>query len=383
MTTGHDATQLPIVVDRDSTTPLYLQVAQAVEAAIVSGSLAPGSRLEGEVSMATRLGLSRPTVRQGLQELTERGLVQRERGVGTQVLDRRTPSDDGSRNGLHHTPAGRHMPGTLTGNIGLAVPDFANPFFAETAQFIERRARELGYFLLTADTDEDPATELATIARMRDQADGLIIAAPRAADDQIRELLADAQNAVLINRRVPGLAGVNVDISIGMNQAVAHLAALGHSHVGYVAGPATSRAGHRIEASLREAAQVHGCEIHTLGHVEPNHAGGFAAADVVIAAKVTAVVAHNDLVAFGLISRLIKRGLQVPDDISVIGCDNIPFGTMLTPTLSTVAVDRSRLGRAAVDLLARQLFNGEDIRGLDVPITSQLVVRDSTERPRA
>jgi DNA-binding LacI/PurR family transcriptional regulator len=97
---------------------------------------------------------------------------------------------------------------------------------------------------------------------------------------------------------------------------------------------------------------------------------------------VTAVVAHNDLIAFGLISRLIDRGVRVPEDVSVIGFDNIPFSAMLTPTLTTVAVDRGRLGQAAMDLLARGLVQAEPISSVDVSIASQLVVRESTGHPR-
>nr|WP_269142075.1 substrate-binding domain-containing protein [Georgenia yuyongxinii] len=262
--------------------------------------------------------------------------------------------------------------------MGLAVPDFSNPFFSGIAQVIERRARQLGYFLLMADTDEDPATELSTLQRMSEQVDGVIAVAPRAGDEDLHGVLAGMENVVLINRQLPGLASVNVDVALGMRQAVAHLAALGHRDLGYIGGPEASRAGRTIAASLRAAATEFGCQLSELAHVEPNHRGGFAAADVVVASKVTAVVAHNDLIAFGLISRLVERGLAVPDDVSVIGCDDIPFSSMLTPTLTSVAVDPDRVGRSAVDLLMRSIHAGEDIGAVEVTVPSQLVVRAST-----
>ena len=78
--------QLPVVLDRDSPVPLYHQLAQAIEAAIINGELQPGDRLENELSLTTRLGLARPTARQAIGELARKGLVVRKRGVGTQVL---------------------------------------------------------------------------------------------------------------------------------------------------------------------------------------------------------------------------------------------------------------------------------------------------------
>lgn len=101
--------QLDIVLDRDSPMPLYHQLAQAIESAIRSGELAPGDRLENELSMTTRLGLARPTARQAIGELARRGLVVRKRGVGTQVLSARINRetrlsslyDDLDRSGRH------------------------------------------------------------------------------------------------------------------------------------------------------------------------------------------------------------------------------------------------------------------------------------------
>ncbi|XBH20448.1 GntR family transcriptional regulator [Jonesiaceae bacterium BS-20] len=364
-----------IEIDRTSTIPIYLQVAAAFEEAILSGVLTPGSRLESENSLVSRLGLSRPTVRQGIQDLAEKGLVTRTQGVGTHVVNKvpltssRTTSESaagakGSR------PSGTEI-------FGFAVPDLANPFFAEIAQVVERRSRELSYFLLTADTDEDPSKELETIGRMKDHVDGLIIAAPRASDEELSQVLLGLPNVVLINRRIDGIASVAVDVGVGMRQSIAHLAAMGHSSIGYVGGPEQSRAGRAIASSLHDAAKEFDSEVREIAHVQANHTGGFAAADLVIASGVTAVVAHNDLIAFGLISRLVQRGLRVPEDISVVGCDNIPFSQMLTPTLTSVAMDRQRLGKAAVDILARKL-EGEDTSKVQLTIPSQLIVRNST-----
>lgn len=364
-----------IEIDRSSTTPIYLQIAGAFEEAIAAGLLAPGARLESENSLVARLGLSRPTVRQGIQDLAEKGLVVRTRGVGTHVAPDVPPLRSAKRLRAGGTSEDAGDKGTKI--FGLVVPDLSNPFFAEVAQVIEQRAREFNHFLLTADTDEDSSKELETISRISGHVDGLIVAAPRASDEELESVLPGLPNVVLINRRVDGIASVAVDVAVGMHQSVAHLVAMGHQVIGYVAGPEQSRAGRAIASSLQKSAAKFGCEVKEVAHVQANHTGGFAAADLVIASGVTAVVAHNDLIAFGLISRLVQRGLRVPEDISVVGCDNIPFGQMLTPTLTSVAMDRQRLGRTAVDLLARNLA-GEDISHVQQTIPSQLIVRNST-----
>lgn len=85
----HDPTEIPVPVDRESTVPLYLQLAAAIEGAVRDGVLAPGARIENELSLSKRLGLSRPTVRQGIQELVDKGMLVRKRGVGTQVVESR------------------------------------------------------------------------------------------------------------------------------------------------------------------------------------------------------------------------------------------------------------------------------------------------------
>src|SRR5699024_1700771 len=125
-------------------------------------------------------------------------------------------------------------------------PDLSNPFFSEIAQIVEAHARQLGYFVLTAGTNDDSSAEIATLSRMLHLVEGLIAVAPRADDEALLDFLGKAPRTVLVNRQISGAAGVNVDVNIGMREAMYHLSALGHSRIGYVAGPTSSRASKSI-----------------------------------------------------------------------------------------------------------------------------------------
>lgn len=237
-----------------------------------------------------------------------------------------------------------------TGNLGLVVPDLSNPFFAGIAKGIQTRAREQDHAVFVADTDEDPAAEARVAAALGRQVDGLILCSARMSDAELRTIGARSR-LVLLNRRVPDVPAVTVANADGMRQAVAHLAALGHRRVAFVAGPASSWSNTERSAGLVAAAAESRVELLQTGHFAPQFSGGVAAADLVVASGATAVIAYNDVVALGLLSRLAARGIRVPDDVSVVGCDDIPMSSMTHPALTTVQLPKEQAGRAGVDLL--------------------------------
>ena len=156
---------------------------------------------------------------------------------------------------------------------------------------------------------------------------------------------------VLLNRRVSKVPAVTIDNADGIRQAVAHLQALGHHRVGYVAGPRTSWSNKERLRGLRAATTAAGLDLIEVGAVAPTFAGGVAAADLVLSAGVTAVFAYNDLIALGLLNRFRSKNVAVPGDISVISVDDIMFSEMVSPSLTTLAQPKEQLGRVGVDLL--------------------------------
>ncbi|UJP40110.1 LacI family DNA-binding transcriptional regulator [Cellulomonas palmilytica] len=267
--------------------------------------------------------------------------------------------------------AARELAGGRTGNLAVVVPDIANPFFAGLVKGVQARARELGYGVFVADADDDPRLEAELVAQVGAQADGTILASPRMSDDEVARL-PDDRPFVLVNRRHDAHASVVVDNTDGMRQAVRHLHALGHRRIGFAGGPAGSWSDARRRDGLEVAAHgLHRLEVVDLGAFPATTAGGTAAADVVAATGVTAVLAHNDLVALALLDRLRTRGIRTPEDVSVVGHDDT-VAVLGSPRLTTVAVPLARLGRAAVDRLL------DDDPGPDVPLPVELVVRAST-----
>jgi LacI family transcriptional regulator len=263
-----------------------------------------------------------------------------------------------------------------TGNVGLVVPDLANPFFAGVVKGVQSRARDAGYSVFIADSDEDPAVEIDLVRSLGKQVDGLLLCSPRMTADELRSAASGAR-LVLLNRRVDDIPAVTFDGLGGMRQAVAHLVALGHRRIAYVGGPRTSWSDQDRLAGLTTAVEDAAAVLVEVGNFQPGFAGGVAAADLVLAAGVTAVVAFNDVMAFGLISRFASRPVAVPGGISVVGCDDIAMSTMANPSLTTVAMPMTQSGRVAVDLLLR-LLEQPDREPTHLELETHLMVRQST-----
>src|SRR3954470_21283241 len=227
--------------------------------------------------------------------------------------------------GYHPNRAARGLSTGRTGNIGLLVPDLANPFFPSVVKGVQARAHEADYAVFLADTDEDSAAEAGLVRRLAKQVDGIVLCSPRMPDEELRTLVADTP-VVLVNRRIAKVPSVTPEFPDAMRQAVSHLTALGHRKIGYVAGPRSSWANRERLRSLKAAASE--IELVEIGNVSPQFEGGVAAADQVLAAGVTAVIGYNDLVALGLLNRFTARGVAVPGDISLLGFDDIPLAAM-------------------------------------------------------
>jgi DNA-binding LacI/PurR family transcriptional regulator len=264
-----------------------------------------------------------------------------------------------------------------TGNIGLIVPDLANPFFPGVVKGMQARAREADYAVFVADTDEDPVVEQSLVRVLAKQVDGLIIGSPRMSEEELRAAATETP-VVLLNRRVGRIPSVTVDNVDGVRQAVAHLVALGHSRIGYVEGPKTSWANRERLRGLRTVTSASGVELVELGSFLPQFEGGVAAADQVLAANVSAVIAYNDLVALGLLSRFSARGVDVPGSISIVGIDDIVASSMVHPALTSVSLPKELTGRAGVDMLLTLMENPDRAGSTRRELPAHLMVRGST-----
>ncbi len=252
-----------------------------------------------------------------------------------------------------------------TGNLGLIVPDLTNPFFPDVVKGMQARAREMDYAVFIADTDEDPGVELTLVRALTKQVDGIVLCSPRMGEEDLRAA-AEETPLVLLNRRVGRIPSVTVDNVDGVRQAVAHLVALGHRRIGYVEGPRTSWANRERLRGLRAVTSSSGVQLVELGSFLPQFEGGVAAADQVLAANVSAVIAYNDLVALGLLNRFAARGIDVPNSISVVGCDDIIASSMVHPALTSISLPKAMTGRAGVDMLLQLMEDNGRAGSVDV-----------------
>ncbi len=266
--------------------------------------------------------------------------------------------------------AARSLKTGRTNNIGLIVADLANPFFPPLIKAAQAAARRQDYHLFVADTGEDPVEEENLVLAFSKQVDGIVLCSPRLSNKAL-EKLSEQVSFVLVNRRIRGLTTVVMDVANGARAAMEHLVSLGHRRVALVAGPAGSWTSGEIRKAVLE---IPGLDTVVIGPNSPTEEGGIAAAPKVAEAGVTGVLAYNDLVAIGLIEGLEVLGVDVPDDVSVIGFDDSVTGRLYRPKLTTVAMPASDAGRMAVDLLIQSMSAA-------TVLETHLVVRESTAPP--
>jgi len=281
-----------------------------------------------------------------------------------------------------------------THNIGLIIADIANPFFPPLIKAAESQARQRDYHIFIADTNEDPAAEEDLVHALAKQVDGVLLCSPRMSNSLIEQLSREVP-LVVINRQVTGLPAVVMDVGQGARLAVEHLTGLGHREIALLGGPRGSWTNREIRRSATAAARAAEANLTVLGPNPPTEGGGIAVAEQVRRSGATAVLAYNDLMAIGLIEGLDTLGLRVPQDVSVVGIDDIALSRLTRPKLTTVATPTAAAGRTAVDMLlqhdgslsARAGRGGGRTATTDdrrttaqVTLQTELVIRDSTGR---
>ena len=281
--------------------------------------------------------------------------------------------------GYRPSPAARSLITGRTANIGIVVPDLGNPFFTGVLKSVQARAREAGYAVLVGDSDEDPAAEEELVRMMAKQVDGVLLCSPGIKDGLITALAAN-QPLTLLNRRIRGIGATLMDSAGGMRQIVGHLADLGHERCAYLNGPRNSWSNRERRRGLRAAARQRNVEIVELGPFPPRYDGGVQAADLAVAADVTAILAYNDVMALGVLARLRDLGIDVPGRLSVTGFDDLVFAAVCAPPLTTVAMPVQQAGRSAVDLLLGQLDH-KDTATTQLDLPTHLIVRATTAAP--
>lgn len=277
------------------------------------------------------------------------------------------------------SPVARSLALGRTATIALIVPDLANPMFQDVLRGLSLAAGAHGHRLLIAESNEHVETEEGLAIEARRRCDGLVLASPRLPAEDLARLAGQLSPLVLINRKLPGVPSLSVDHAAGISDLVAHLLSLGHRRIAYLAGPPASTSNQdRLDALLRLSQGGQAFELVQLA-CGATFENGHAMAGQVVGTGATAVVAYNDMVAFGALSGLHELGVPVPGQISITGFDDIPFARFTTPPLTTAAVPKNVLGRQAWSRLW-DLLQGEPPAEPAEDLRPRLLVRGSTGR---
>lgn len=259
------------------------------------------------------------------------------------------------------------------GMIGLIVSDITNPFFPPLVRTIQHAVAGQDWSLMLLDAEEMVGEEAAMIDWVRGQVDGVIVASPRSTEEQLVPLLASLPS-VVINREVHALPCVVFDHADALAAAGDHLRTLGHREFALIRGPQDSwAAGQRAQAIVDWATRS-GSTLIDLGHYTASFEAGREAGRALAESSATAAFAFDDLMCMGVLSGLDDHGLEVPEDVSLVGCDDVLLARTSTPSLTTVAVPMERLGESAVTML-QEAINGAPPRIERLP--GQLALRDS------
>ncbi|WP_158685367.1 LacI family DNA-binding transcriptional regulator [Microbacterium halophytorum] len=262
------------------------------------------------------------------------------------------------------------------GTIALVVPNLVNPFVHDLIRGSQAQAQAADFLFLIVNTEDSEHLEQKWLRELSQTVDGVVLSSPRTSDAELRAV-ADAVPLTLINRDVPGISGVTIDTPSSSVEALQYLGSLGHRRVAYVRGPETSWTNRERVAALQRAVPDIGIELVPIGAFHPSLTAGAAAADAVALTGVTAALFFNDTLALGAMTRFRQRSIRIPEDISVVGCDDIMAAETSYPPLTTITSSGERVGRSATELLI-QHFTARSPRVRTETMAAHLTVRDST-----
>jgi LacI family transcriptional regulator len=272
-------------------------------------------------------------------------------------------------------------------SLGLIVSDIANPFFPELIKAFEDAALEKGFDILLCNTNYQPERTHAAVRKMiENKVPGVAVMTSELGATLAKDLASNDVAVVFLDLGTTrkNVSNVRADYSKGVHQAIDHLRGLGHKEIAFIAGP----------QSLRSAVTRRTAFVDALNHwglpsdqtVEGDHKvdGGMRAAQAILSKPnlPTAILCSNDLTAIGAMKALGQAGIRVPEDVSVIGFDDIDFARHAHPPLTTVNLSRVRLGKLAFEALYKMLRSGRR-KGCEYVVETQLVVRESTAVARS
>jgi len=263
--------------------------------------------------------------------------------------------------------------------IGVVLPDLHGEFFSEIVRGMDREASRRGYLLLLSTLHAGGEQATNAMRAMRGRVDGLIVMAPHLSADELSAALPTGLPSILINTRAGAgqHPSIHLDNAAGVRAVVEHLASLGRKRLVHIAGPADNIDAQEREAAFREAVAAHGLEGRIVGGDFEMESGEAAIRRLLAEAiEFDAVFAANDNMAIGTLEALRAAGKRVPEEVAVVGFDDIPLARHMG--ITTVRVRIAELGERAL----QRLVDGFKDQGGDELHAPELVIRSTTD-PRA
>ena len=266
--------------------------------------------------------------------------------------------------------------------FGLVISEIANPYFPELIRGFQATAWDRGFDVLLCNTQYDAARTQAIIRKLR-ESDVRGVAIMTSSIDQatISELTNAGIVVVFCNLSAPDrfVSTISIDYQRGVSQAIEHVVGLGHQRAAIIAGPEANRTAVMIKQALVTGLQKHGLALSCLVNSSYEVDAGASAVRAVLSSqeKPTVIFCGSDLIAMGAMSALEQFGVEIPDDVSVVGIDDIPFAFLARPPLTTIRVPRERVGVVAFEALDKMLKKKRR-QGSDHYVETELVVRKST-----
>lgn len=276
----------------------------------------------------------------------------------------------------------RGLAGRATRTLALVVPDIANPYYPRLSRGVEDVAAAQGYALIVCNTDHS-AEKLGVYVRLlrEKRVDGVLLAGGGHERPEDAAQLTGADLPIqAIGRHPLEVPSVRIDNVTAARAATSHLLERGRGRVAFVGGPASHttvrdrRRGYRL--ALREAGLRPAAGLEALTGFSPSDGERAAQSLLRLPEPPDAVFAFNDYLAVGVVHALLSAGRRVPEDVAVIGFDDIPLAPYLRPSLSSVAVPAYELGASAAERLLRQL-EGEAVPGIQW-LETRVVARESS-----
>jgi LacI family transcriptional regulator len=316
----------------------------------------------------------------------------------SRVLNRRGDVSDETRDlvtrvirehGYTANRSARGLSAGRTGLVGILVPLVYPAYFSAIVAGAAEALSERDLQIVLSPTGHEHDREVSVLDRLHGLTDGALIILPEESSEELERLLDGGYRFVVLDPLMPldeRIASVSAAHTSGADQAMRHLLELGHRRIAQITGPAgwlateDRRRGYRAALAAAGILPDPALEVEA----EPEIAPGREAARYLLDLPVppTAIFAFNDNIAIGAIQAARASGMRVPEDVSIVGFDDVEHAAIVTPALTTVRQPLAEMGRTAVSLLSR-LLEGQRIEALHVELATRLVVRDSTEAPRA